>query len=173
RMEADDGADQGSPICRGRAELHAAIHLHVRSGKRAPADVFILTFIRDLSVPVDATAHGTERRPAGTLVVDYGDRVNALHETWEIVDVPPEAVGLLRRAINQDAGPGSGFALFGQAMGAQIGESAATGRHSNAEGRTSCETIDGEGPTADQRTPALGCHVPAPLGATPNANTFS
>src|SRR5436190_415841 len=65
RTEADNGADQGSAVCRGGAELHAAIHLHVQSGKRAPADVFVLTFIRNLSVPVDSSAHGAECRPAG------------------------------------------------------------------------------------------------------------
>src|SRR5437899_2888559 len=81
-----------SPTARRRLEMDRSRRVHLRPGKRAPADPLIRLLAVDLRVPLHHLAVRPVGNPVRYPVVDARDRAQVLHESREILQIPPELV---------------------------------------------------------------------------------
>src|SRR5918995_2118177 len=71
------------------------------AARRVPGDPLVGMLLGDLRVPLtpDATDVG---HPAQMRLVDLGDRLDAVHEAWEILELGPLVVGGANRNLDVD-----------------------------------------------------------------------
>ena len=83
-----------------RLESNRSPVINLRPPQRPPADQFILDFVDNLRFPLHVKSGRAARHPMRCAVVNHIYRLQVLHETGQILEIPPKAVELLRGFVN-------------------------------------------------------------------------
>ena len=92
----------GAAIAGGPDEAHGARVRHLGLLHRAPRDELVGPVLDDLRRPFHRRAERRMRFPVGAPVVQHADRFEVGHEPGQVLEIAPESVDLLRRAVDGD-----------------------------------------------------------------------
>src|SRR5579883_2850285 len=94
--------DHCATILRRGDETHLAGRRHHRAGQRTPGNQRARLVLRDLGVPFDSRIGGRRHLPMRAPVARHLYVFEMLHEAWQVLEVAPDPVEIIRRPPNGD-----------------------------------------------------------------------